>query len=156
LKALIGICFLLLITGFLSCNEQEDDVSFEPKGTLIFGHFYGLCIGETCIETFKLEGAKLFEDTLDQYFGNTYSFIELSNVQYLNVENLKSKIPSQLLASPDETFGCPDCADGGGFFVHYQDAGSTKSWRIDMNKDNVPKYLHDFMDELSSKIALLQ
>jgi hypothetical protein len=63
--------------------------------------------------------------------------------------------PNQLLSEEETVFGCPDCSDGGGLFIQYSDNGNLKSWRIDQMQENVPSYLHSFMDQVNEAIVLI-
>ncbi|PCJ94814.1 MAG: hypothetical protein COA50_10515 [Flavobacteriaceae bacterium] len=152
--------FLFISTiGFLiSCNTTNDDNLIKIRNGqdfLIFGHFYGECIGEVCVETFKLTDQKIFEDTLDDYSGKKLNFVELESGKFKQVEDLISFFPKQLLNDTKTTFGCPDCTDGGGLFIQYSESGNVKSWRIDQSKDNIPSYLHSFIDKVNEKISLI-
>ena len=122
---------------------------------MIFGHFYGKCKGENCVETFKLTDKGLFEDTIDDRNGQNMKFIQLENEKFLQVKDLVDFFPSQLLNEKKTTIGCPDCADGGGLFIQYSENGNVKSWRIDQEKDNVPRYLHIFIDKVNEKIKMI-
>ena len=148
---------ILKVIGILfSCSSNDDDeIRLSEQNFLIFGHFYGLCGGESCVETFKLTDTKLFEDTIDDYSGQNMDFVELENDKFEQVKDLVDFFPNQLLNQNEAVFGCPDCADGGGLFVQYSENGNVKSWRIDQNKDNVPSYLHNFMDKVNEKIAII-
>ena len=81
--------------------------------------------------------------------------MELDNEQFELVNDLSDFFPSQLLNESDTIFGCPDCADGGGLFIQYSDNGVLKSWRIDQVQNNVPSYLHDFIDKVNARIVLI-
>ncbi|MEP2025028.1 MAG: hypothetical protein ABJH98_12080 [Reichenbachiella sp.] len=152
-KIILGI---LTIGILLSCNSDDDsEFKINAQNFLIFGHFYGECFGEGCVETFKLTDKLLFEDIADDYNGQNMEFIELENDTYEQVKNLTDFFPNQLLNQNETVFGCPDCADGGGLFIQYSENENIKSWRIDQNKDNVPNYLHNFMDKVNEKIALI-
>ena len=50
-KFIFASLSLLLI---FSCNSNDDELALGENDYLIFGHFYGFCIGENCIQTFKL------------------------------------------------------------------------------------------------------
>lgn len=139
----------------LSCNKNDDEININENNFLIFGHFYGECFGEECVETFKLTDKKLFEDTIDDYSGQNLEFKELESDKFEQVKNLIDFFPNQLLNQSETVFGCPDCADGGGLFIQYSENGTIKSWRIDQNKSNVPDYLHNFLDKVNEKIGLL-
>lgn len=149
------ILILSFIGVLLSCDTKDNGVELNANDFLVFGHFYGECQGEDCVETFKLTAENLFEDSADDYNGQNLDFTELSNEKFELVKDLKDAFPNQLLSESETTFGCPDCADGGGLFIQFADNDSTKSWRIDQNKDNVPSYMRGFIDKVNEKIALL-
>jgi hypothetical protein len=151
-KIFLSLC---LFGGLISCNNNDDSIEINEQNFLIFGHFYGKCIGEGCVETFKLTDKKLFEDTIDDYIGQNFEFIELENDKFEKVKNLVDFFPNQLLNKSETVFGCPDCADGGGLFIQYSESGNLKSWRIDQSKNNVPTYLHNFIDKVNEKIGLI-
>ncbi|NAS13489.1 hypothetical protein [Poritiphilus flavus] len=147
--------FLLALTVLVSCNNDDDGIALNEGNFLIFGHFYGECIGEGCVETFKLTGSKLYEDTVDDYSGRETNFVELDNAVFEQVRDLADFFPDRLLNSEEQFFGCPDCADGGGLMIQYSGMGVKRTWRIDQAKDNVPVYLHGFIDKVNEKIALI-
>ncbi|MDP5094056.1 MAG: hypothetical protein NWQ17_12150 [Polaribacter sp.] len=149
-----GFLIVSLIAIILSCSS-DDKIIINEQNFLVFGHFYGMCVGESCVETFKLTDKKLLEDTIDDYSGQNLAFIELENDKFEQIKNLIDFFPNQLLNESETVFGCPDCADGGGLFIQYSENGKIKSWRIDQNKNNVPTYLHNFMDKVNEKIALI-
>jgi len=146
--------FTVSIVIFCSCNK-DDEIELNRTNILIFGHFYGECIGEGCVETFKLTDKKLFEDSNDNYFATDFNFVELENEKFEQVKDLMDYLPIQLLSAKENIFGCPDCADQGGLFIQYTDNGNVKSWRIDQSKNAVPDYLHEFMDKVNEKINLI-
>ena len=151
-KILLG---LFTIGILLSCNNVNDSININEQNFLIFGHYYGKCKGENCVETFKLTDKGLFEDTIDDRNGQNMKFIQLENEKFLQVKDLVDFFPSQLLNEKKTTIGCPDCADGGGLFIQYSENGNVKSWRIDQEKDNVPRYLHIFIDKVNEKIKMI-
>ena len=148
---LIALAFVNLI----SCNKDEQ-IEINENDYLIFGHFYGECLGEECVENFKLTDTKLFEDINDSYAGHIpFDFLELGNDKYIKVNDLASFFPPDLLKETMETFGCPDCADQGGIYIEYKKNEDIHKWKIDQAKDQVPTYLHEFMDKVNEKIALI-
>tara|TARA_B110000090_G_scaffold192333_1_gene225621 strand:- start:87 stop:554 length:468 start_codon:yes stop_codon:yes gene_type:complete len=144
--------FLIVIGAFTSCNKDNDNFTINEQSFLIFGHFYGECFGEGCVETYKLTDVKLYEDIVDDYSGQNLDFVELDNEQFELVNDLADFFPTQLLNESDTIFGCPDCADGGGLFIQYSYNGVLKSWRIDQVQNNVPTYLHNFIDQVNERI----
>jgi hypothetical protein len=147
--------FLIVIGTFTSCDKDGDNITINEQNFLIFGHFYGMCAGEGCVETYKLTDVKLYEDIVDDYSGQNLDFVELNNEQFELVNDLADFFPVQLLNESDAVFGCPDCADGGGLFIQFSDNGVLKSWRIDQVQNNVPNYLHDFIDQVNARIVLI-
>ena len=147
--------FLIVIGTFTSCDKDGDNITINEQNFLIFGHFYGMCAGEGCVETYKLTDVKLYEDIVDDYSGQNLDFVELNNEQFELVNDLADFFPVQLLNESDAVFGCPDCADGGGLVIQFSDNGVLKSWRIDQVQNNVPNYLHDFIDQVNARIVLI-
>ncbi|MEP5339198.1 MAG: hypothetical protein ABJL44_16330 [Algibacter sp.] len=155
MKKLIYI-FLLSIV-FFSCNPNDStpNENNEENDYLIFGHFYGFCVGETCVEVFKLDSEKLYEDSNDNYANAPFNFEALETDKFELAKDLINFLPAELLSDTETTFGCPDCADGGGLFIEYSKNGVIQNWRIDQMQNNVPTYLHDFVDKVNEKIALI-
>jgi hypothetical protein len=150
-----GFTLLMAIVILTSCNKDEDSITINEQNFLVFGHFYGMCGGEECVETYKLTDLKLYEDILDDYSGQNLDFVELDNETFEQINDLVDFFPNQLLNETDTVFGCPDCSDGGGLFIQYSDNGNLKSWRIDQFQENVPSYLHSFIDKVNEKISLI-
>ena len=150
-----GFTLLMAIVILTSCIKDEDCITINEQNFLVFGHFYGMCGGEECVETYKLTDLKLYEDILDDYSGQNLDFVELDNETFEQINDLVDFFPNQLLNETDTIFGCPDCSDGGGLFIQYSDNGNLKSWRIDQFQENVPSYLHSFIDKVNEKISLI-
>ena len=151
MKNLIALCFLIIAIS--SCNKKEtNDIDY-----LIFGHFYGECAGEECVEIFKLSKTNLFEDNTDVYPNELSkidgNFKELSHNLFTECQSLFNSIPEKLWDEDETTIGIPDAGDWGGIYVEYQKDGEIKFWLLDQMKSNVPDYLHSFIDEINSKIA---
>lgn len=152
----IGFLTLIFIgLLFTSCSDSDNGVQVNKMDYLIFGHFHGECIGEGCVETFKLTGDRLYEDTLDHYNAENFEFVELSSEKFEQVKDIIEYFPTKLLNDKDTTFGCPDCRDQGGIFIQYSENGIVKSWRIDKDKDVIPTYLHKFVDKVNETIRLI-
>jgi len=147
------LILLIAIAMTTSCNKEG--ITLNEQNYLVFGHFYGMCAGEGCVETYKLTNMKLYEDLIDDYSGQNLEFVELDNETFEHVSDLVDFFPNQLLSESDTVFGCPDCADGGGLYIQYSDNGNLKSWRIDQMQENVPSYLHSFMAHVNEAIVLI-
>ena len=149
------VLILAAVVILIACTKSDNNITINEQNFLVFGHFYGFCGGESCVETFKLTDEKLFEDTIDDYMGQNLEFEELESGLFLQVNDLPDFFPNQLLNESETVFGCPDCADGGGLFVQYSKNGNTKSWRIDQDYNNIPSYLHEFVYKVNEKIGII-
>jgi len=148
--------FVLGITAiFLALCSKEAHQTQSPPDYLIFGHFYGHCIGEECIEIFKLTDEGLFEDVSDSYLATEFEFSPLGAEAFNVARDLQQALPAPLLNSTDSSFGCPDCADQGGLYIEISTNGERRSWRIDQDKSMVPGYLHFYMDKINQVIETI-
>ena len=147
----IFFCFILS-----SCKKEGTS---SDKNYLIFGHFYGECAGERCIEIFRLEDARLLEDKSDSYpnAGNFYkgSYHPLATSKFNEVRDLLSHFPHDLLREANPVIGQPDAGDWGGLYIEYNFNGVRKFWLLDQMKGNVPQKYYGFIDKVNEKIALL-
>jgi len=153
-KAAYGILLMIMIAAlFSSCSDEK---IAEPAEYLIFGHFYGFCLGEDCIQIYKLENDRLYIDQNKTYprYDAFYdaSFVELDIKYYELVDDLEMYFPSQLLNETDTILGCPDCADRGGLYIEYKTETIHKYWLIDQDKSRVEPYLYEFMEQVNDKI----
>jgi len=148
---------LLVFTSLtcITCSDNDDEVELSDGNYLIFGHFYGHCFGDECIETFKLTSSDLFEDSLDDYAHESYSFNKLGVEKFNKSKHLLSFIPPELLVEKKDFIGCPDCADQGGIYIEYKNGDSIQAWKIDQNKSQIPNYLHAFIDEVNKTISII-
>ena len=159
MSRIVLMIFFALFCGlvFTGCNKNE---ATNDADYLIFGHFYGMCRGEGCIEIFKLEKEKLFEDTNDNYpsWNDFYvgNFVQLSQEQFDKTKDLINYFPIELLSDRNIVFGLPDASDGGGLYIEYNYGGIRKYWILDNMKRDVPPQYHEFMDKVNEKIMLLQ
>lgn len=146
-------CTLLLA----SCSKSDDEVSLPVDDYLIFGHFYGLCVGENCIEIFKIEGDFLYEDSNDTYPGSDdfyeADFTALPNNVFEEVNGIQDLFPDALLDEEEAVIGTPDVTDGGGLYIESYKDGVRDFWLLDLDTQNVPEAYHEFMDAVVEKIT---
>ncbi len=154
----IFVAFLFLSIMF-GCKKEE----ITPANTenyLVFGHFFGFCFGEKCIEIFKVSDIEVSEDSLDKYpQRDTFykgNFKTLSNDKFLAVKDISNTFPTALLSEKDTVIGMPDAGDWGGFYIEYKKDGVHKFWILDKLKTNVPEKYHAFMKQMEDKITILQ
>ena len=154
------IFYTICMIGLLFSSCKKDPIAQSNSDYIIFGHFYGECSGERCIEIFKLEKDKIFEDKNDFYpnFKSFYTgdFFQISQDYYEYAKDLNSSFPKDLLNDSTTVFGYPDASDGGGLYVEYNFDGIRKFWIFDQFKKNVPEKYHFFMDEVNRKIGRIK
>ncbi len=151
---MISLTFLLLTSCKKECVELSE------SDYIIFGHFYGECMGEGCIEIFRLEKDKLFEDTRDQYPSrNSFyngKYVQLPKQKFDKTKDLIKYFPTDLINETDTIIGQPDAGDWGGLYIEYSSNGVRKFWLLDKMKSNVPSKYHDFIDKINEKIKQLE
>ena len=152
---------LLLIGLILAACQQDDQIESEPSlDYLIFGHFYGECIGERCVEMYKLTNQFLYEDFSDSYPGKSkpdlHNFLKLNNDLFEKVKPLRSKISQELLNTTAQIIGQPDNGDWGGIYFEISEGGENKYWFIDKMRSNLPSYLVPFVEEIERDIELIK
>ena len=152
------LIFSVLILSLTGCRSNPIELS--ATDYIVFGHYYGECMGNNCIEIFRLEKDYLFEDTTDVYPSgrNFYNgkYITLPDSDFQKTKDLIDYFPKALLTEKDTVIGMPDATDGGGLYIEYNYEGTHKFWLIDNFKTNVPSKYHNFMDKVTEKINRLQ
>ncbi len=161
-NSLLGILFASFLCFFSCSVENEDDpVEKVDESYMVFGHFYGFCQGEQCIEIFKIMDGKLYEDTNDHYptSQGLYEgeFIELSAAKYEMVSDLKAAFPFEKLRDSKTVIGQPDAGDWGGMYVEYHTGGDEepKFWLLDLLDSNTPEHVSDFVNLAQEKIEMI-
>jgi len=155
----IFVLFIISLFLFISCNHQDLNPDFSDADSIIFGHFYGFCAGEQCIEIFKLTDDALYEDISDTYprWDRYYegNYIKLSQEKFELVKSLREIIPAQLYSEQDTVFGSPDAADGGGLYFAIKNDEYSRFWIIDQVDNDLPSYLKAFRSHLNESITLI-
>ena len=153
--AIIPLCAVL----FLSCEEK--DCCFAPPAEyIVFGHFYGYCVGEGCIEIYRIDDQGLLEDTLDLYPGSTGFYsgdfnVQLPGEKFNLVNDLESHIPAELWNETSVVLGQPDAGDWGGIYFEIKKGSTHQFWLLDQMDSNMPAAYNEFVDKINEKIALI-
>ncbi len=148
----------LLIISLYACDEletQNNDADY-----VIFGRYAGFCQGD-CFSVFRVNSTNLVEDeTSERFTGDNYQFQPgriLSDTEYGLAQLLLTKIPEELLLTSKAAFGCPDCADQGGFYLSFSIGGVVKNIRLDTRQtdDQSEEILH-FKEQLSEVLEAIR
>ena len=156
LKVIISTGMIFLIPGCTGQITAPLDSQY-----FIFGAYFGECLGEQCVEIYKIQDGKLFEDTRDLYPGAgevplPTQFEPRPDSLYQKVRDLPLAFPSTLLNETENIIGTPDAADWGGYYVQVLVNNQVRFWMIDRMKSNIPEYLHHFADELERACTALR
>lgn len=155
---------VLILAGFLAgCDDQSTDLEKLQTADeyLVFGSFAGFCRGEACIEIFKIENGRLYEDGADQYPSSNQlpyegEFKLLSEEKYESVSDLLDNFPEKLTEEVSLVLGMPDAYDQGGLYIEIKRNEKIQYWILDRDKENVPEYLHSWVDLINEKVNLLR
>lgn len=156
-----GFLFILILTtGVLvsSCKDEIDQTNCCDY--TVFGIFFGECVGENCVETYKLINDELLEDNVDSYpRGGEFlegTFTKRSEADFDYVRNRFPVIPDTLLLDQREVIGIPDGGDWGGVYLAIKEGSVERSWLIDLNKSNISPVYHELVDSLYSIVTELK
>ena len=153
-----------LLLASYGCDKDCNTFNASAKrpDQFVFGHFYGECGGEGCVEIYKIEDGMLFEDTTDFYPAafapHDRIYVALSGEQYEAVKDLFDFFPEELYSEPDNVIGIPDGGDWGGIYVEtYFENNPAKSgfWLLDQNAANMPDLYNTFVARINEKITLI-
>lgn len=159
---------VVIIASFFFVNSCSDDEGMssseqvprvvEVKGpTITFGRYYGKCIGNSCIEIFRLIDLTLLEDTLDNYpiSGVFYQgkFTQFKGSAKIKTSDILPSFPLELLDSKVTTYGTPDAGDWGGIYLEYQDGDYHRYWFLDLHIGNNPKFVREYVTLLNDRIT---
>lgn len=151
------LLFFAIILAFISCDKTDPPIDPVFKTDyIVFGHFFGECGGEQCVEIFQLNDETLKEDSKDMYPSST-EFNELEftidhSSKRSDVASLLVNFPIQLLDETETVFGSPDAGDWGGIYLEYKTEEVHKFWLIDYIDNDLSDYLKDYKNEIIEAI----
>ena len=148
------LVFIFLIAT--ACETKEIKEESMSHDYIIFGHFYGECMGEQCVEIYKVTANSLYEDKKDEYpsYNEAYTgnFELLDNTLFEKVKDLRNEIPAELLTTNSTVIGQPDAGDWGGIYFETTHGEEKKYWLIDKMESNLPATLISFVEKIESNI----
>lgn len=154
--------FCLLILPFLmACSESFETPAVQKVSIdeLIFGRFYGMCSGESCVEIYLVNNEELLEDTTDnilfQELFRTGQYLEMSEEEHQTAMELLREVPIQLTQQNNEVYGCPDCLDQGGLHLRIKDDDTDRNFRFDLQNSENPEYLRPYLKKVNEVVNQL-
>ena len=154
--------FCLLILPFLmACSESFETPAVQTVSIdeLIFGRFYGMCAGESCVEIYLVNETQLLEDTTDnilfQGVFESGQFVIMGQEEHQIAMELLREVPIKLTQQNNEVYGCPDCADQGGLHLRIKQNGVDRNFRFDLQNSENPEYLRSYLRKVNEVVNQL-
>ncbi len=146
----------ILIVGLLTCLSCSDEVELGDGDYLVFGQYGAYCGGETCVEFYRLESDRIFEETSDQYTGEGFhpfnNFVELPETAVSIAKELETLFPTRLLVEPDTILGETNVIDAGYLYVEWKSETQHRYWIISNSSPNLLPEYRTFATEISNVI----
>lgn len=152
-----GICLIGIIMLTLACDKVGFDGKLDSDEYLIFGKYFSEC-GGNCVTMFMIRNQQLFPDELDWGLPQVIPFsdIPLDPMKFAIAIPLVKSFPNALFESSKRKYGCPDCADQGGFYIRLSTGGNTNTWLIDTRDDEQNKAIIDYKKKIDQVLHLLK
>lgn len=147
------LAFIIVVLGmFASCRKAETTGKY-----FAFGSAYNMSSGDQA-RFYLLKNCNLYPDNMEQYTSQKMDFKDekLSKDKYNLAKKLQNEIPSFLKERSSTTFGCPDCADQGGYHIEIGDNKSVKTFHIDTDISKQPEEIKEFVASLKSVMNELE
>ena len=158
MKYLHLILFIAVIS-FFGCSKESPGQKCETlvEGHLIFGTYYGECLGN-CAFLYKIENCLLYEDDMESYYTDDLSFNSdpLSQEDYELALDAEAMFPADLWNETDSVFGIPDAYDQGGIYIEKNNAGTIRKWHLDTNEEAIPEYLREYAALIKNLVLSLE
>lgn len=150
LKRSIKILLSIIVIASVLCL-----IRIKPK-VFVYGWFAGECKG-SCGIMYQVTEKHICKDTTSYWINSNtneplrlQAQVAIENDHEGDFNNFKLNIPLVMMIDPRKQFGCPDCADQGGYYLQYTMLGITKNCRID--KGHEPFYYKSIVKDLDSLI----
>ena len=140
---------LLAAVLLVACTTPDGDQAPEPLAaesvTVRWGTYFGMCAGY-CRTELEIRGSnlRLTRQAWDTIRNPTR--IEEQTISQSDRQQLVAKINAANLPNLLDTYGCPDCADGGGEWVELQNGAARK--RVTFEYSRGPRELENALAEL--------
>lgn len=170
------ITILILLASLLGVSCESDDIFQEEieakvfveekaesrNAILTFGRYFGKCEGEYCVRVFKLKNKHVKESLTNHHpvYGEFYGgkFLPIDVSEKINISQLYNDFPIALLETKGtfSIIGMPDAGDWGGIYLEYKKGNVHKQWLLDLNTNNVPKNLRNYINLINEKVSQIE
>lgn len=152
---IIFIILIIALAGFFGRKINSQQKSEATSDTFIFGVEGGLRPGN--YSYFKIQNERIYSSKAYTAGQDAVAFNTdpLASEKYMIAKKLKENFPDYLLAHPNQTFGCPNCADQGGIHLEMEHNGTLQTWDIDTNTNQQPIEIRSFIEKVLKIISEL-
>jgi hypothetical protein len=152
--AILALAFAGLVAA---CDKDDDNTA---PDYIVFGTFFGECIGEGCIEIYRLTATNVSEDTTDQYPNSltplTGDWVQLPQEKFDAVKDIIGPIPEALLIEMVTVIGQPDAGDWGGAYLEWKEGDIHRFWLLDLNRNNLPEQYDALVTQIEAAVTIIQ
>lgn len=141
------ILFLIVLPVLSGCKEEEkpDEEAF------IFGQWNLLCEGN-CIQIYKFEGGKLYEDNMRSFREApiiTYRTSPMDSKYWTIAQDLENSFPKDYMMPRGLQFiGCPNCVEEGGYYLAFERESEIIWWQVGRIPELWPEEIRPFMEKM--------
>jgi hypothetical protein len=129
--------FLSLTASLLSgCNTTKPVTSMDQVISVTHGTNFGHCRGYCRKEVVFTEGQTEYIESSVDSAKNPVKVESFKNTS-AGWKSITDKINWEKFSNLQESYGCPDCADGGSEYIEIKTASGTKRVTIEFGKDLV-------------------
>jgi len=160
MKKLILVFGLIIAIFIIACEDQINKVQTEStaSGYLVFGSFHGHCL--PCKNTmYKVSRTELTFDEMEHFPGIEYQFSKDGNKENTDFNNsiqLLDLLPEAIMNAEKQVYGCPDCADQGGYYLEFMVNGEVKRVILDTSDtEDQSEEMVSFKNALSTIIQII-
>lgn len=157
-QSFIILLFITVLT--LSCKKENPitPLDLSSGDYFIFGEYAGFC-SENCARFFIVKDKQIYGDLNDYFYSPDslkFNSSPLEVSKYNIAAPLLTDFPTYLDNHKNETFGCPDCTDGGAVYIILKQDGIISHWNVDNFIQNQPEEIRDYITRMRTLIADLQ
>ena len=132
MKSLFALLSLLLVAT--ACNTTKPAASADVIISVTHGTHFGHCRGYCRKEViFSEKQVSYIESSVDEKTNPEKK--QNFDLSAGNWKNITTKIDWNKFQKLEESYGCPDCADGGSEYIEIVTAKGTKRVTIEFNKE---------------------
>lgn len=147
--------FALLV--FFSCKKTEEK-QLPPGTDFSFARYSCFCAGNSCMTAYQIKNNELFRGNgpLCRPDSLVLDANPLDAGNLALAETLRDALPSLMLTSSTDQYGCPGCDDGAAFYIRAVDNGTVRQWRIEPGNNDLPVSVKDFSQKIQQTLDALE